>query len=85
MNSMNQQFFNVPSFRYCLLAAQDGQPEEWVNPDMDPYKGTKIDDCVLHQMMQLFGSLELSDRQAYDPTPFCFSFKTFGEPTNVRE
>lgn len=24
MNSMNQQFFNVPSFRYCLLAAQDG-------------------------------------------------------------
>lgn len=35
--------------------------------------------------MQLFGSLELSDRQAYDPTPYCFSYKAFGEPTNVRE
>ena len=36
-------------------------------------------------MMQLFGSLELSDRQAYDPTSFCFSYKAYGEPTNVRE
>lgn len=36
-------------------------------------------------MMNLFGALELSDRQAYDPTHFCFSVKSFGEPTNVRE
>lgn len=37
-------------------------------------------------MMNMFGFLQLSDRQYYNPVPFCFSFKSFdGEPTNVRE
>jgi len=36
--------------------------------------------------MDMYGFLLLSDRQYYDPTPFCFSFKQFdGQPTNVRE
>lgn len=36
--------------------------------------------------MRLFGFLQLSDRQYYNPAPFCYSFKAFdGQPTNVRE
>lgn len=32
----------------------------------------------------MFGFLELTERQAYDPTEFCFSFKDFdGNPTNT--
>ena len=34
MNSMLQLFYNVPQFRYMLLAANDKQPE-----DLKPYKG----------------------------------------------
>ena len=45
-----------------------------------------MDDNFLHQVMRMFGFLVLSDRQYYDPTPLCFSFKSFdGTRTNVRE
>ena len=37
-------------------------------------------------MQKLFANLELSERQFYDPTAFCFSFKEFdGTPTQVME
>ena len=62
MNSMNQQFFNIPTLRYCLLATQDNIAENIVVPDIVPYKGMEIDDNVLHQMMKMFGFLELTDR-----------------------
>jgi len=29
MNSMLQQFFMIPAFRYNLLAINDGQEEQW--------------------------------------------------------
>ena len=28
MNAMNQQFFNIPAFRYHLLSVDDGIPED---------------------------------------------------------
>ena len=35
--------------------------------------------------MKLFGYLELSDRQDYNPADFCFSYKDYdGQPINVR-
>jgi len=81
MNSMIQQFYNVPTLRYCLLAADDRQAV-----DTQMHEGQEVDDNVLHQLMNMFGFLQLSDRQYYNPTPFCFSFKSFdGQPTNVRE
>ena len=81
MNSMNQQFFNVPALRYCLMAAQDEAEKQIVDFD-----GDNIDDNVLHQMQIIFGFLQLSDRQYRNPKNFCFSFKApGGVPTNVRE
>lgn len=57
-----------------------------MRPQFEQYQGLEVDDRMLHQMTRMFATLELSDRQAFDPTSFCFSFKSFGdEPTNVRE
>jgi ubiquitin carboxyl-terminal hydrolase 34 len=43
-----------------------------------------VDDNVLHQLQKMFGFLELSERQDYNPRDFCFAFKDFdGNPTNT--
>ena len=81
MNSMMQQFFMIPQFRYQLLSADDKVPE-----DMKDYQGLQIDDNMLHQMQKVFAHLELSERQDYNPQEFCFAFKDLdGMPTNLRE
>ncbi len=43
MNSMLQQFFMIPAFRYNLLCVDDHTPE-----DVKEYKGFNIDDNMLH-------------------------------------
>jgi len=79
MNSMLQQLYHVPSFRYQLLQADDGAA-----PDMVEFKGKTIDDNVLHQLQRLFGHLELSEKVDYNPFEFCFAFKQQdGQPTNT--
>lgn len=81
MNSMMQQFFMVPAFRYNLLCIEDN-----IDPNMVDAKKHPIDDNMLHQMQRLFANLELSDRMDYDPYDFCFSFKEMeGGPMNVME
>ena len=45
MNSMMQQFFMIPAFRYNLLCVNDGKPE-----DFKEYKGESIDDSMMHQL-----------------------------------
>jgi len=81
MNSMMQQFFMIPAFRYNLLCVDDNIPE-----DIKEYRGEQIDDSMLHQMQRLFAHLELSERSDYNPLGFTFAFKEFdGMPTNVSE
>ena len=72
MNSMMQQFFMIPAFRYNLLCVDDGKEEQLVD-----YKGERVDDNMLHQMQKLVAHLELSDRMDYNPFGFCFAFKEF--------
>lgn len=80
MNAMIQQFFHIPALRYLLLATEDKQPPNYQN-----FEGDQVDDNMLHQLIKLFGFLELTERQDYNPREFCFSFKDFaGQPTNVR-
>jgi len=53
---------------------------------MAEWRGEMIDDNLLKQMRRLFGYLELSARHAYDPKPFCYTFKEFdGGPTKIGE
>jgi ubiquitin carboxyl-terminal hydrolase 34 len=81
MNSMLQQFFMIPAFRYNLLCVDDKVPL-----DLQEYKGLKIDDNVLHQLQKLMAHLELSERTEYNPLEFCFAFKDLdGNPTNTGE
>lgn len=76
MNAMLQQFFYVPQFRYSILAVDDKKPVNLGPND--------IDDNLIHQLQKMFGFLELSERQAYHPAAFCYSFKDFsGNPTNI--
>lgn len=77
---MIQQFYNIPTFRYCVLAANDSSPES-----LAQFEGEDVDDNLLHQFISMFSHLELSERQEYNPREFCFAFKDFdGRPTNVR-
>jgi ubiquitin C-terminal hydrolase len=70
MNSMLQQFFMVPSFRFSVLQAEDNLTENRNNNE-------KIDDNVLHQVQRMFSFLTLSKRVDYNMYDFCFSFKDF--------
>ncbi len=80
MNSMMQQWFHVPAFRYSFLSYMDNDPPNW-----QPFEGELVDDNLIHQVRKLLGFLELSERQEYNPREFCFSFKDYsGQPTNVR-
>ena len=72
MNSMLQQFFMVPCFRYNMLCVDDG-----VAPNIVTYKEKRIDDNMLHQLQKLLAHLELSERPDYNPFGWCFSFKDF--------
>ena len=70
----------IPAFRYSLLKVVDETPENMVE-----HRDRNFDDNMFRQLQILFGFLELTERTAYDPTAFVYSFKTFGEPTNPRE
>ena len=71
----------IPAFRYNLLSVDDKLPE-----NMQEYKGSMIDDNVLHQLQKLMAHLELSERQDFNPQEFCFAFKDLeGNPTNTGE
>ena len=81
MNSMLQQFYMTPTFRYAVMMADDKKEPNLVPKDNGKYM---VDDNVLHQLQKMFGFLELSDRQDYNPHEFCFSFKDFqGNPVNT--
>jgi hypothetical protein len=81
MNSMMQQFFMVPPFRYNLMCVDDE-----IEPNLQAYKNEQVDDNMLHQLQKLVAHLELSQRTEYIPNEFCFSFKEFdGTPCNTSE
>ncbi len=57
MNSMLQQFFHVPSFRYCLLA-NDDQTE----PSPAEVDGRHLEDNLPHQTTRQFDFMEMPGR-----------------------
>ena len=71
MNSVLQQFFNVPSFRYALIQANDNEPHKY-NED-----NPQVDDNIFHQMQRMFVFLDYSIRGEFNPRPFCYSFKDY--------
>lgn len=72
MIAMIQQFFMVPAFRYLIMLADDGVPEDLCKveqPQQQHYfpmirsyskEERTIDDNILHQFQLLFANLELT-------------------------
>lgn len=40
--------------------------------------GHELDDNSLHQWLKMFGALELTERESYNPEDFCYAFKSRG-------
>lgn len=90
MISMLQQFYMVPQFRYAILEADDKKEPTnlaYLKGDttIDRSKpGYEVDDNVLHQLQQMFAYLDLTDRNAYNPSQWCFAFKdSSGQSVNI--
>ena len=80
INSMMQQFYMTPAFRYGILAAGEG---ELAAPVLDK-EGRPIDDHLLRQLQKMFAFLDRSERASYSPYEFCFSLKDHsGQPISV--
>ena len=85
MNSMIQQLYMIPAFRYLLLCINDGVDEDFktVEDEKSVYHNKKIDDNLLHQFQNTMGFLELTERPYYNSVGLCFSMKDYdGNPTN---
>ena len=73
MNSIMQQMYMVPTFRYAILGSDDHEPPkpcETVRLSID-------DDNLLHQLQIMYTYLTYSEKGDYNPKYFCFSFKDF--------
>ena len=72
MNSILQQVYMVPTFRYAIMG----------------YKGTplqeKDEEDPLNQLQIMYSYLTLSKKEDYNPKNFCKAFKDFdGNPINI--
>ena len=75
MNSIMQQMYMVPTFRFAIMNSDDKEPAKLNHG---------IDDNVLHQLQKMYTYLFFSEKEYYNPKEFCFSFKDFdGNPTNT--
>ena len=79
MNSIMQQMYMVPTFRYAIMSADDhkeSQPSRFHEVD---------DDNLLHQLQIMYTYLTFSNKSDFAPRDFCYSYKDIdGKPTNVR-
>ena len=74
MNSIMQQIYMVPTFRYAILQSDDRK-------DIDP---SQFDDNLLHQLQRMYTYLLLSQKEYYNPKLFCLAYRDMdGNPTNV--
>ena len=84
MNSILQQFFMIPSFRYNLLCVEE-QPS-FKTAKKTLVKGEMVVDDMLYQTQKLIANLEASERNDYNMVAFCHAFKEFdGKPTDHRQ
>ena len=80
MNSILQQMYMVPPFRYSIMSSDDKRGK---NFQKSIFNNNMYDDNLLHQLQRMYTFLTYSEKQAYNPKDFCASFKDFdGAPIN---
>ncbi|CAD8096981.1 unnamed protein product [Paramecium sonneborni] len=85
MNSMMQQFFMTPEFRYCMLRADDGINQRKVQFKDNQGFQLYFDDNHIHQFQRMLAYLDLSDRFDFNPFYFCFTYKDHNnQPIDVQ-
>jgi hypothetical protein len=77
MNSILQQFFNIPTFRHGIIQALDNLPPKY--SDGNP----EVDDNILHQLQKMFVFLEYSTRGEYRPLELYITLGNDSKPTNI--
>ena len=79
MNSIMQQIYMVPTFRYAIMGCDDKESPK-------PSESGRLsieDDNLLHQLQIMYTFLTFSEKEDYNPKYFCYSYKDFdGNPTN---
>ena len=74
MNSILQQVYMVPTFRYAIMGFNDTNKKEQEISDDDS----------LNQLQIMYTYLTLSEKEDYNPKNFCKAFKDFdGNPINI--
>ena len=72
MNSILQQVYMVPTFRYAIMGYNDTDISN------------QIEDKSLSELQEMYTFLTLSEKEDYNPRSFCQEFKDFdGNPINV--
>ena len=80
LNSILQQMYMIPSFRFAIMSVDDKKNE---NYQTSFFHNNVFDDNLLHQLQKMYTFLTYSEKQAYNPKDFCASFKDFdGAPIN---
>ena len=75
MNSVLQQFFMMPLFRYAILSLP-------IPKDLEEEK--EDNDNLMFQLIRMFYYLNFSDKGDYNPKNFVYSFKDYdGNPTKI--
>jgi len=85
MNSMLQQLYMIPSFKYLLMSVTDGKDEELGTVELENsvYHNKMFDDNLLHQFQNTMAFLELGERPHHNAIGLCFAMKDYsGSPTN---
>ena len=81
MNSILQQMYMVPPFRYAIISSDDKKEIKTVKSS---FNQNFYDDNLLHQLQKMYTFLTFSEKQAYNPKDFCSSFKDLdGQPINI--
>jgi hypothetical protein len=76
MNSLMQQLYMIPEFRFGILAQLSTDAIE---------DDTERADNVLLQLQTIFANLQASDYGSFDALCFCSAYKDYdGQPMNPR-
>eukprot|EP01133_Synstelium_polycarpum_P007566 gene7566-8852_t len=70
INSLMQQLFMIPAFRYSILQAEEAG-------------GESQPDSLLLQLKIIFAHLQESEKKFHDPKDFCMAYKYDGAPINT--
>jgi ubiquitin carboxyl-terminal hydrolase 34 len=84
MNSLMQQFYMIPEFRYKLLSVLSEEDSKEVPEGSKELqeKKEKLKDNMLYQLQTMLSNLQESEKRFYDTKDFCKAYKPDGQPVN---